>query len=67
MNPGLLPINIGKVLRIIAGKVVRSLVKDDETYAGEQDAACEAAVHLMHDIFATNATEEFYLFMLKTY
>ena len=63
-NSGLRTIVVGEVLRRIAGKIVVSIVKDDVTKAvgnlqlcRGQDAGCEAAVHLMHDIFGTNKTE----------
>ena len=63
-NPGWRLICVGKVLLIIAGKVVMSILKDDLAKAvgnlqlcDGQNAGCEAAVHLMLDIFATNETE----------
>ena len=49
-NPGLRPIDVGEVLRRIAGRVVMSIVKDEVTKAvgnlqlcAGQDAGCEAA------------------------
>ena len=63
-NPGLRPIGVGEVVCKIAGKVVMSIVKDDETKAvrnlqlrGGQDAGCEPNEHSMHDIFGTNKAE----------
>ena len=63
-NPGLRPIGVGEVFRRIEGKVVMSIEKDDVPKSvgnlqlcGGQDAKCGAAVHSMHDIFATNQVE----------
>ena len=48
------------------------MVKDDETkvlgnleLCGVQDAECEATLHSIHDIFATNETKQFYFLMVK--
>ena len=55
---------VGEVFRRIAGEVVMSIVKDNVTktvgnlqLCGVQDAGCEATIHSMIDIFATNKTE----------
>ena len=57
-KPGLRPIDVGEVLRRIAGKAIMILFKNDITHAAGasqlsagQDAGDEAVVHAMHDIF----------------
>ena len=57
------------MLYTISKKVAMSMVKDDETkvlgnleLCGVQDAECEATLHSIHDIFATNETKAVLLF-----
>ena len=57
-KPGLTPIDVGEVLRRIAGKAIMILFKNVITHAAGasqfsagQDAGVEAVVHAMHDIF----------------
>ena len=63
-KPGLRPIDVGEVLRRIAGKAIMILFKNDITHAAGasqlsagQDAGDEAVVHAMHDIFSEGNTE----------
>ena len=63
-NPTLSPIVVREVLFRITGNVFMSIMKEDVTKAtenlqlcGRQNTGCEAALHLMHDIFATNERE----------
>ena len=64
MNPGLLPIGIGEVLRRIASKVVVSHIREDiisavgslQVCAG-QEAGCESLVHAMHEIYDDHSSE----------
>ena len=63
-NPGLRPIEVGEILRRIAGKVVVAVVRGDvitsvgslQVCAGHKEG-CEAAVHAMHTIFEQESTE----------
>ena len=55
--PGLRPVEVRGVLRRIAGKAVKNLLKKDVPQAagslqlcGGQVAGSEAAIHAMHDI-----------------
>ena len=55
--PGLRPVEVRGVLRRIAGKAVKNLLKKDVLQAagslqlcGGQVAGSEAAIHAMHDI-----------------
>ncbi|XP_076059371.1 uncharacterized protein LOC143035997, partial [Oratosquilla oratoria] len=57
-KPGCCPIGIGEVLRIIIGKAIMEVAKDEvrETagnlqVCGGQQAGCEAAIHAMRRIF----------------
>ena len=63
-QPGLRPIGVREVLRIIAGKAVMMLFKNDIKHAASalqlstgQGAGIEAVVHAMHDIFSEENTE----------
>ena len=62
-NRGLRPIEVGEVLRRIAGKVVMKVEKEDIKKAGGclqlytgQGAGCEATLLAMHEIFESNKT-----------
>ena len=60
-NPGLRPIDIGEVLRRIAGKVVIKISKNDVLKAAGSLQVCagheSGAIHSMHDIFQVEETE----------
>ena len=63
-NPGFSPIGVGEVLRRIAGKAFVSVLKEDvikctgvlQIYAG-QEAAIEAAIHLMNMMYEDENTD----------
>ena len=62
--PGVRPIGIGEVLRRIIGKAIMRTIKQDLQAAvgslqlcADQDAGCEAAVHVMSSIFSEDNTE----------
>ena len=64
-SPGVRPIDVGKMLRKIVGKVVLWVIKPEimssagnlQLCAGQADR-CEAAVHAMSDIFQEETTLE---------
>ena len=63
-NPGFSPIGVGEVLRRIAGKAFVSVLKEDvikctgvlQVCAG-QEAAIEAAIHLMNMMYEDENTD----------
>ena len=63
-KPGLRPIGVGKILRMIAGKAVMMFFKNDIAHdagalqlSAVQDAGVEAVVNAIHDIFSEKNTK----------
>jgi len=63
-NPGLRPIGVGEILRRLIGKAVVAVTRDRITQSvgslqvcAGQEAGCEAAMHVMRDVFNEEGTE----------